>query len=1360
MATRSGLSHRSDGEANKDEEVMNDDAADKFREKTENDDMASKLKETETITNPTSLHLKEGSELTVILQELLMQRKQDEERRQQDEQWRRWYEEKRIQDEERRERQRIQDEEQRIRVEERRDRERSMELATLVKTLEESRLNLTQEALKLTKLSESDDIEAFLTTFERTMKSYAIPEKHWACRLGPQLTGKAQEAFAAMDQGDSSKYKLVKEAILKRYNITLETYRERFRSMTKKTNESFRELSVRMSDVARKWTKECKDKDELLQLVMLEQLQSVVPDGVRIHLREKKPKTMAEAGDLADAYVEARREEGLSRHTLASRPSLQPTGTGSTSRKYTRLERFCDNCGRSGHNTENCWGKRRQNSTGGADGQDKVQTPRQDDKKQGGSTSSSSLSSGNLNGKGAASRGQQREVKCFKCNGYGHLSYKCPNQAYYASNFTRSPVPFVLANEQRNVFEQPESCKEFGVERSGLVNGTPASDIVLDTGCSQTMVHRRFVEQDDILPGEVQIRCAHGDISSYPVANINFVVNGLAFTAKAGVSSTLPTSVLLGRDVPVLHELLTENPVFAVTRAQARAEQKAAVNQVREFIANAKSLEEDCDTDRCTPTENENDIAHAEVDSAQTTTGPPTEDPQMIMESENDSLSTGDPCIDWLQDFNLDLDVNGGRRGPRKSRRDRRKDKIRGNTSKYILDISGEEFQVLQKNDPTLRHCWQKARQRQSESSEVTFQVQDDLLYRHWRPALREDSLQDQFQLVLPVKCRQRVMEIAHSIPMAGHLGRDKTVARILQRFYWPGFYSDVERFCATCSECQKTARPIHQKVPMVSIPVVSEPFHRIAMDLVGPLERTRKGNKFILVIVDYATRYPEAIPLKTIDAETIAEELVKVFARVGIPEELLTDQGSNFTSELMRQVTALLRISQIRTTPYHPQTDGVVERFNGTLKAMLRKFAREAPQSWDELLPFLLFAYREVPQASTGFSPFQLLYGRHVRGPLDIVREIWEGDQEAEPTNVLTYVLKMHDCLMSMTNLVQANLTAAQEKQKTFYDRTAHERKFQAGDQVLLLLPTSPKKLQAAWHGPYTVIRKVGKVDYEIEMPNRRKKRNIFHVNMLRLWKKPALVSIVDHVLSDLDSSSSSSVEDQLDEVSATSFFKPSSPFENITVNPDLTSGEREELFALLHEFEDIFSPRPGRTDLVTHHIHTGDAKPIRQRPYPIPHAYREGVAKELAEMEELGIISPSTSEWSSPIIIVSKPDGSLRLCVDYRNLNRVSKFDAYPMPRIDDILDNLGTAQYITTLDLTKGYWQIPIGEDSREKTAFSTPNGLFQFNVMPFGLHGAPATFQRAMDNMLRDERDCSDAYLDDLTVKSADFVTHIH
>lgn len=142
--------------------------------------------------------------------------------------------------------------------------------------------------------------------------------------------------------------------------------------------------------------------------------------------------------------------------------------------------------------------------------------------------------------------------------------------------------------------------------------------------------------------------------------------------------------------------------------------------------------------------------------------------------------------------------------------------------------------------------------------------------------------------------------------------------------------------------------------------------------------------------------------------------------------------------------------------------------------------------------------------------------------------------------------------------------------------------------------------------------------------------------------------------------------------------------------------------------------------------------------------------------------MIEPSNSEWCSPVVIVFKKDGSLRICIDFRKLNAVSEFDAYAIPRVDKLLEKIGSAKYITTLDLCEGYRQVPLEESSRQYMAFRTPAGLFQFTVMPFSLHGAPATFQSLMDEVLQGCDHCSVAYLDDVVIyinSCAEHVQHL-
>lgn len=274
-------------------------------------------------------------------------------------------------------------------------------------------------------------------------------------------------------------------------------------------------------------------------------------------------------------------------------------------------------------------------------------------------------------------------------------------------------------------------------------------------------------------------------------------------------------------------------------------------------------------------------------------------------------------------------------------------------------------------------------------------------------------------------------------------------------------------------------------------------PFSQIAMDIVGPLMGTQLGNRCILVDCDYSTRYPEAFPLRYISAKLIAYALMYLLSRVGNPSGILTDQWTNSLSSTLKPVYRLLGIKSMWITPYHSQTDGLEERYNRTLKNMQKKCISTNAKDWDKWLPYLLFAYKQVLQPHL---TFQLLYGRQVKGPLDMLQESWVGSQEKK-TSVMAFSLQMRERMEQATKLVRRNMEKAQHWQQTWYNKAARERNFDPGQQVLLL-PTIKNKLLAKRQGPYTVLRKVSPTTYEIEMPQRSNPSRYYHINLLKEWK------------------------------------------------------------------------------------------------------------------------------------------------------------------------------------------------------------------------------------------------------------------
>ena len=904
----------------------------------------------------------------------------------------------------------------------------------------------------------------------------------------------------------------------------------------------------------------------------------------------------------------------------------------------------------------------------------------------------------------------QGEKQCYNCKKWGHIATVCPQRTSTPS-FKADAKPAFVSESRPQRLCNPSNSKYI---REGRVEGKDVKMLV-DTGSHTTIVKADLVENEKWNEGEtINVICVHGDSVDYPTAEVDLEMDGWAKKTKVALVPEVPVDVLIGiKDFDLSEEMSTQpdcaHNLAVMTRSQTRKE------------AEEQSKVEGADNVRLADKkETVNDVTGQtwKLGNIQKETIKPEEEKPKTENAASDS-------------------INPENAGP-------------------------EMIQRWQSEDPTLEKARALARepkQQEETKSETTFYYRQGLLYRQWVPKGSDsEDIRSVEQLVLPLQCRSTVLKLAHDVPAAGHLGINKTKDRVLQRYYWPGVFQDVANHCRTCEVCQKAqGKRYGARAEMIPLPLIEKPFQRIAMDIVGPLPRSNNGNRYILTICDYATRYPEAIPIPNTEAITIAKELVSVFARVGIPDEILTDQGSNFMSSLLQEMYLMLNITRLRTSPCHPQTDGLTERFNGTLKSMIRKFAASNQRDWDEHLPYLLFAYREVPQESTGFSPFELLYGRRVRGPLDVLKEAWVG-YEVEKENVSVHVLEMRRCLEEMSELVKENATKAQKKQKNYYDKKSRPQNLKVGDEVLILEPARRSKLQLEWNGPYKVTRRVSEVDYEVQTPGRRREKKVYHVNLLKKWQKPQTVE----VLTALDHGQQEEIceEENFEEFLLHTEESPDDEVAiKVDINPALNTQQRSALGDLLHEFRDLFGNKLGRTQAFEHSIEIGDATPIRQAPYRIPLSQRQLVKDELDKMLKMGVIRPSTSPWASPVVIVPKKDGGVCFCVDYRKLNRVAKFDAYPMPRIDDVIEKVGKARYISTLDLARGYWQIPMSESSMEKTAFATPFGLYEFVVMPFGLHSAPATFMRMMNHLLSGYKSFVDPYFDDVPVFSEDWEDHL-
>jgi len=387
--------------------------------------------------------------------------------------------------------------------------------------------------------------------------------------------------------------------------------------------------------------------------------------------------------------------------------------------------------------------------------------------------------------------------------------------------------------------------------------------------------------------------------------------------------------------------------------------------------------------------------------------------------------------------------------------------------------------------------------------------LQDGLLYRCVQPA---SALRPVMQLILPAALRTEVLHQLHDLRVTGHLGIQRTVARVQQRFYWPGCSLDVARWCAACPQCAaRKGKPAPGRAPMTTVKS-GAPFDRIALDILDTHRPTVAGNRYILVVSDYFTKWTDAFPLRRHTARLVAKLVVnRWFLYHGTPKQIHSDQGAEFESRLFRQLANMLGSTKVRTSPYRPQSDGQVERMNRTILNMLSAFVSDRINDWDEHLGFALSAYRSSVHASTGCTPFAMVYGREQNLPVDLMYPT-AAETGPQPQCGPEYVEWVRRALAASHNFARAHLDKAAVRQKRGYDAHAKERPgFKENEKVRYYYPPclQGNKFAKPWIGPFTIIKKVTDVDYRIRRDSQPDRVLVTHVDNLKPYEGPLRLDI-----------------------------------------------------------------------------------------------------------------------------------------------------------------------------------------------------------------------------------------------------------
>ena len=1251
----------------------------------------------------------EGTELSNFLRdERTRQREREKEEREREKEEREREEKEREREEKERERHQEREKAESDALQREADRRHEIELARL--RVEDNVLNRSGQAErnigsmgsfpKLPSFDEKmDDLDAYLYRFEGYATMQGWPKERWASNLSALLKGNALQVFHRMSLDDSGDYELLKIALLNRYRLTDADFRNKFRQAKPQDGESFSQFGIRITGYLDRWIELSETSlsyEGIRDLLIREQTLGVGSAELRVFIEERTPGSFKEMCNIAEQYLKAH---------------------GKSFRHWWMSDKHRSE----GHETKglNSENKNRfSNATSkfhGRSGQARV------------------------NGQSNPTAGRA----CWICSSVKHYARECPqNKPDRPMQSSKSKVggnATVLACEEALLFKgglklttkqdgdlryfEDKGGKKYQVKEIvalateenkgmiaalGRVSGRPDTiEVLRDSGCSTMVIREDLCDPRDFTGETRGCVMMDGRVIEVPV-----------------VKKKVHTPYYIGE----VEGVAMKAPIYDLV------------------IGNVQGArgQEDPDTSWEIPTGEE--ITQHEMSVESQDVGP------AITSHEK----TGG-VVTRLQSKNKPL-------RPMKVAKTK------------IVNLTSTEFKKLQETDKSLDKLRKRIesdsveRPRQWGTEVYYIDQKNGLMYRQFTSPPEKGSVVHK-QLVLPHSLRESVLEVAHDSILGGHLATKKTYDRVTSNFFWPGAYDDVSRYCQSCDICQRTIpKGRCGKTPLVAMPIIGEPFARVAIDLVGPLPMSGRKYRWILTLVDCATRYPEAIPMKGIDTIECAEELVNIFSRIGIPQEILSDRGSQFVSDLMREISRLLSIRQLQTTPYHAQCNGLVERWNGTLRRMIQKMAAEKSSDWDRYIPALLFSYREVAQASLGFSPFELVYGRSVRGPMSVLRDIWADEDINEQTKTTyQYVLELRERLESTCKLAHDELRKAQGNQHKWFNKKAKAKHLKEGDQVLLLLPTKLNKLEMQWQGPFDIIKKVRENDYVINLDGQHK---MFHANMLRKYLVRKTIDngmvivcgcrhleIATGGMAENDSlEETDTCEERSDDIKYCPL-RATQTWKDVKISTDLNEDQQREVRQLLEEYSDVLTDIPGKTNLAECNIELTDDIPFRVKAYPVPYALKKEMDKEVSEMMKADIIESSVSEYASSPVVVRKPDGSVRYCIDFRKLNAKTVFDAEPVPNQEVILNRMGGDNFISRLDLTKGFWQVPIKEEDRKYTAFSTDQGLMQFKYMPFGLVNALAIFCRMVRKLLYDVN-YVDAYVDDIVPHTATWDDHMH
>ena len=808
------------------------------------------------------------------------------------------------------------------------------------------------------------EVDKYFLHFEKVAENLKWPKEHWTLLLQSVVIGKAREIYTQLSLEQSSHYDTVKELILKAYELIPEAYRQKFRDCRKDHDQTHVEFARTKEQLFDRWCSSKKvgsDHAKLRQLMLVEEFKRCINSDVKAFLDEKEVETLESAARLADDYALTHKASFVNKpfsrkpfnpqsrqFTTQSKPyspqskpyspqsgpksspsnppdnsSPKPKFSDENQNQNPLSQPICNYCKKSGHIVSECLTlkrkKERENQggskpTGLTSIRSKPQSYIQDENPILTKTSKESVSESNS---------IMDIYEPFLSDGF-----VSPYEPFLSDGFVSLNGDFAQSTPIKILRDTGASKSLILANTLPFSEKTSCGTSVLiqgvECGFVNVPLHNTYLSSD-LVKGPVAV----GIRPSLPFKGIHLLLGNDLAGDKVVVNPLLTSTPCVDQPPdPIEQEIPDLYPSCAVTRAMAK---KAKLYDGMQDINLTDTL---------------------------------------IGQSFNKEISTS------LSPSQSDIQTD-----PSNPRSGSENDLSPSNSNDQGHDqLSRSQLCKEQHSDPEISPLFERAfNENEISQVPVCYYVKNGILMRKWRPpdVSAEDEWTVNHQKVVPRVYRPEILNLAHETPMSGHLGVNKTYHKILNHFYWPGLKSDVSQHCKSCHTCQMVGKP-NQTIPKAQlqpIPAFDEPFSRIIIDCVGPLPKTKSGYQYLLTIMCASTRFPEAIPLRNIKAKTIVKALVKFFTLVGLPKSIQSDQGSNFMSGSFQQVMYELGIKQYKSSAYHPESQGALERFHQTLKNMIRSYCFDTEKDWDEGIHLLLFAVRESVQESLGFSPFELVF-------------------------------------------------------------------------------------------------------------------------------------------------------------------------------------------------------------------------------------------------------------------------------------------------------------------------------------------------------------------------------------------------